>query len=92
MAAYKTRSIPTYRAPKPAAVRVERMPGLRLPSMKTGGSPRMSTPSLPQAAVRRAPVRSAPFSNRIAFAASSSSPGALGSPPAGYRKQKNQAL
>jgi hypothetical protein len=92
MAAFKTRSIPTFHASKPSVAKPARMPGLKLPSMKTGGTPRMAA-SLPRAAsVARAPVRSTPYSSRIAMAASSSSPSALGMPPAGYRKQKNQAL
>jgi hypothetical protein len=93
MAAYKTRSIPTFKAPRPGVAKPARMPSLKLPSMKTGGTPRMSMPSLPRAATGpRASVRSTPYSSRIAVAASSGSPSAIGTPPAGYRKQKNQAL
>ena len=93
MATLKTRSIPTFHAPKPGVAKPARMPALKLPTMKTGGSKPASV-SLTRAAstVRAAPIRSAPYSTRIAYAASSSSPSALTGPATGFKKQRDQPL
>lgn len=93
MASFRTRSIPTFHAPKPGVAKPARMPVLKLPTMKTGGSKPVSV-SLPKAAStgRAARVKSAPYSTRIAYAASSSSPSALTAPTTGFKKQRDQPL
>ena len=93
MAAFRTHSIPTFHAPKPGVAKPARMPVLKLPTMKTGGT-KASTVSLPLAASsgRTAPIRSTPYSARIAYAASSSSPSALTAPTTGFKKQRDQTL
>lgn len=94
MASFRTRSIPSFHAPKPGVAKPERMPALKLPTMKTGGTPRLSAPSLPRAAGGGggARVRSTPMQSRIVYAASSTGSGALTGPNPGYRRQHDQAL
>lgn len=94
MAAFKTRAIPVGKPLKLTAPRPPRMPSLKLPTMKTGAGPKLPSVSLPKAAAGgRAPaIRATAPTSRIAYAASTSDPFALGIGQAGYRRQKNQAL
>lgn len=94
MASFKTVAIPKAKPLKLSAPKPPKMPSLSLPSMKTGSGPKLPQITLPKAAAGgRAPaIRSTAMSSRIAYAASSGTPGALGSPTPGYKKQRDQAL